>query len=65
MKKNEEAYAKAQTAVAAHPKSAIAHDLLGWTAAVTGRNDEARNELTKALELDPGLESAQKRLKSL
>lgn len=65
MKKNEEAYAKAQAAVAAHPKSAIAHDLLGWTAAVTGRNDEARNELTKALELDPGLESAQKRLKSL
>lgn len=65
MDKKEEAYAKAQAAVAAHPESAVAHDLLGWTAIETGRNDEARTELTKALELDPTLESARTRLDSL
>lgn len=65
MDKKEEAYAKAQAAVAAHPTSAVAHDLLGWTALETGRKDEARTELTKALELDPSLESARQRLGSL
>ncbi len=61
----EEAYAMAQSAVAAHPDNAIAHDLLGWAAAETNRNDEARAELQKALELDPTLQSAQERLSDL
>lgn len=61
----EEAYARAQAAVAAHPDSAVAHDLLGWTAMETNRNDEARAELQKALDLDPTLQSARDRLSSL
>lgn len=61
----EEAYARAQAAVAAHPNNAAAHDLLGWAALETNRKDEARAALTKALELDPSLQSARTRLDSL
>ncbi len=61
----EEAYARAQEAVARHPESALAHDLLGWTALETGRKEEARTELTKAVEIDPSLASAREHLDSL
>lgn len=65
MGKKEEAYAKAQAAAAAYPDDGSAHALLGWTAMETGRKDEAKTELTKALELDPSLEDARARLTSL
>lgn len=65
MGKKEEAYAKAQAAVAAYPDDGAAHGLLGWTALETGRKDEAKTELTKALELNPSLEDARARLDSL
>lgn len=65
MQQDEEAYARAQEAVARFPESAIAHDLLGWTASETNRRDEARSELQKALDLDPTLQSARDRLNSL
>lgn len=65
MEKKEEAYAKAQAAVAAHPDDGSAHALLGWTAVETGRKDEAKTELMKALELDPSLKDARARLNSL
>lgn len=61
----EEAYVSAQSAVAAHPDSAVAHDLLGWAAMETKRNDEARAELQKALDRDPTLQSARDRLSDL
>ncbi len=61
----EEAYARAGEAVARHPDDARAHELLGWTASETNRNDEARTELARALELDPSLQSARDRLNSL
>jgi tetratricopeptide (TPR) repeat protein len=63
--RKEEAYAMAQSAVAAHPDNAVAHDLLGWAAAETKRKDEARAELQKALDLDPTLQSARDRLSEL
>lgn len=61
----EEAYARAQAAVAKFPDSAVAHELLGWAAMETNRKDEARVELTKALDMDPSLQSARDRLDSL
>lgn len=62
---NEEAYARAQDAVVRFPTEATAHDLLGWAAIETQRFEEARTALNKALELDPNLESARRRLNSL
>lgn len=58
----EEAYAKAAEAAARWPEEAEAHELLGWAAAETGRTDEARSALEKALSIDPGRESARERL---
>lgn len=63
--KNEEAYAKARVAVDRWQDNATAHELLGWAAAETDRNDEARAELQKAIELDPNLSSARERLEDL
>lgn len=64
-KRGEEAYAKAQEAVAKWPDNAEAHELLGWAAAETNREDEARAELQKALEMEPTLKSAQEKLNDL
>lgn len=61
----EEAYAAAKEAVARWPNDAAMHELLGWAAAETGRSDEARDELNKALELNPELESALEKLNAL
>lgn len=63
--KNEEAYAKAQQAITLWPDSAEAHELLGWSAQVTNRTEEAKAELEKALALDPALKSAKQRLEDL
>lgn len=61
----EEAYARAQAAVAAHPENGEAHGLLGWAAAETNRKEEAKTELQKALDLDPTLRDARTRLDAL
>ena len=60
--KNEDAYQFAQAAVQKWPDSGKAYELLGWSAAVTGREDEARAAFEKALRLDPTLTSARERL---
>lgn len=61
----EEALSRAQEAAARWPEEARAHELLGWTFLELDRKDEGRAALTKALELDPNLTSAKKRLDSL
>ena len=61
----EEAYVKASEAVKKWPKEAVAFDLLGWSAEQTGRKEEAKTNLTKALQLDPGLSSAKEHLSKL
>lgn len=63
--KKEDAYQFAQAAVKKWPDSGKAHELLGWSAAETGRMDEAKAELQKALTLDPSLTSARERLNGL
>lgn len=61
----EEAYVKASEAATRWPDDARAHELLGWAAAETGRTDEARGALEKALTIDPNLQSARERLEKL
>jgi len=61
----DEALVKAQEATTKWPQSAMAFDLLGWASAESGRPEEARAALTKALDLDPNLASAKERLKNL
>lgn len=63
--KKEDAYQFAQSAVKKWPDMAQAQELLGWSAAETGRKDEAKAALEKALQLDPGLASARERLGKL
>lgn len=63
--RSEEAYFMAKEAVKKWPEDAISHDLLGWAAIETGKEDEARRELTKALDINPYLTSAEERLKQL
>ena len=59
------ARALATAAVKSSPRSAIAHEALGVVLAREGNKKEARKELERALELDPGLESARERLRKL
>ncbi|NOS66937.1 MAG: tetratricopeptide repeat protein [Candidatus Peribacteraceae bacterium] len=63
--KKEDAYQFAQSAVKKWPDSGKAHELVGWSALETGRNDEAKTELEKALKLDPRLEKARELLQKL
>ncbi|MBI2635747.1 tetratricopeptide repeat protein [Candidatus Peregrinibacteria bacterium] len=63
--KNEDAYQFAQSAVKKWPDNARIMEMLGWSAAETGRKDEAKAALEKATLLDPELESARERLNTL
>ncbi len=55
----------AETAVRIAPRHAPAHEALGAALAAEGLAKEARKSLERALELDPGLESARAHLKKL
>lgn len=48
----------AQTALKTHPDSAMAFNLLGWAYLASGKADDAKTNLTKALERDPNLSAA-------
>ncbi|MSR86963.1 tetratricopeptide repeat protein [Candidatus Peribacteria bacterium] len=63
--KKEDAYQLASTAARKWPDMAKAQELLGWSAAETGRDGEARAALEKALKIDPNLKSARDRLNKL
>ncbi len=59
------ARAFAESALRAGPRSAVAHEAVGLVLDGEGNKKEARRALEKAVELDPGLESARERLKKL
>jgi curved DNA-binding protein CbpA len=59
------ARALAESALKAGPRSGLAHEALGLVLDGEGNKKEARRALEKAIELDPGLESARERLKKL
>jgi tetratricopeptide (TPR) repeat protein len=61
----EAAYETALQAAQKWPEDARAHDLFGWAALRTGREDEARAALEQALALDPDLESAHDHMREL
>ncbi len=63
--KKQDAELKAREAVQKWPREARAYDLLGWTLAQNGNKEEAKQNLEKALELNPSLASAKEHLKSL
>lgn len=63
--RNDDAYARAQEAVTRFPESADAYEALGWSAQTTDRTAEARTAYERAIELDPTLQSARDRLRSL
>jgi len=63
--RKEEAFTLASLATNRLPQNARAFDLLGLAAIETGKKEEARSALTKALELDPYLMSAKERLEKL
>ncbi len=47
------------------PRSGPAHEALAVVLEAEGNRRDARKELERALELDPGLESAKERLRKL
>lgn len=55
----------ASAAVAAGPRSGVAHEALGLVLEAAGDRREAKRALERAVELDPGLEGARQRLKKL
>lgn len=59
------ARALATAAMRSGPRTGIAHEALGMVLEAEGNRREARRELERALELDPGLESAKERLRKL
>lgn len=59
------AFTAAEKAAELWPNDARAHDLLGWASIELGRMEEAKVSLEKALAIDPELESAKERMKSL
>ena len=61
----EDARGHAEAALRAAPTYGPAHEVLGEALAEQGDKAGARRELERALELDPGLESARERLKRL
>ncbi len=65
LNKKEDAYAQAKAGVARWPDDAKVQEMLGWAAQETGRADEAKAALTRAVEIDPTLQSAKERLQKL
>lgn len=63
--KKQEAQVKAEEAVAKWPNDAVAYMLLGWVQAENGNTTDARTNLEKALNMNPGLDSARERLNKL
>jgi len=63
--RRDEAFTKAKEATVRFPDTAHAWNLLGWVASETGKKDEARTALAKALALDPFLASAKERLEKM
>lgn len=61
----EDAYNMATKAVQNFSNDSTAYELLGWAAMETGRDDEARNAFTKALDINPYLDSAKGKLEDL
>lgn len=61
----EQAYLFAEKAVERFPESGRAHELLGWAAAESGQTEKAREELEKAVDLNPYLTSAKEKLNNL
>jgi tetratricopeptide (TPR) repeat protein len=59
------ARALADAALAAGPRSAVAHEALGAALELEGHKKEARKAYERALELDPRLEGAKERLRRL
>jgi tetratricopeptide (TPR) repeat protein len=59
------ARALATAAIRSGPRSGVAHEALGAVLEAEGNKKEARRELERAVELDPGLESAKERLRKL
>ncbi len=57
--------ALAAAAIKSGPRSGSAHEALGIVLEAEGNRREARKELERALELDPGLEGAKERLRRL
>ncbi len=57
--------ALAAAAIRSGPRSGVAHEALGVVLEAEGNKKEARKELERALELDPGLEGAKERLRKL
>ncbi len=57
--------ALATAAIRSGPRSGPAHEALGVVLEAEGNRKEARRELERALELDPGLEGAKERLRKL
>jgi tetratricopeptide (TPR) repeat protein len=60
-----DAYTRAQGAVQKFPQEAKAYELLGTAAIELGKTEEARLNFQKAIEIDPFLESAKERLRTL
>jgi curved DNA-binding protein CbpA len=54
-----------EAAVRAAPGMGLAHEALGLVLAAVGKEKEARQELERALELDPKLEAAKERLRKM
>lgn len=48
----------AQTALKTHPNNAMAFNLLGWAYLASSKMDDAKTNLTKALERDPNMSAA-------
>jgi tetratricopeptide (TPR) repeat protein len=55
----------AAAAMKSGPRTGIAHEALGIVLEAEGNKKEARKELERALELDPGLDGARERLRKL
>lgn len=53
----ERAVKLAQNALAAHPKTAMGHNLMGWTKIYAGQLHEAKRHLDKAASLDQNLDA--------
>lgn len=65
LQKKEDAYQYALTATAKWPDDAATQELLGWGAYETGRMDEAREALHKALQREPTRERAKELLQKM